>query len=76
MSHIKSGYDTLRMARKGNKRDVLTIHPETAQRIRITALENYAKLDTIERHQEIRRLTASIQGSLAEEVVAERDERG
>jgi hypothetical protein len=31
---------------------------------------------SIERHREIRRLTASIQGSLAEAVVAERDERG
>jgi hypothetical protein len=31
---------------------------------------------SIERHQEIRQLTASIQGSLAEAAVAERDERG
>jgi hypothetical protein len=31
---------------------------------------------SIEHHREIRRLTASIQGSLAEVVVAERDERG
>jgi len=31
---------------------------------------------SIEHHQEIRRLTASIQGSLAEAVAAERDERG
>ena len=31
---------------------------------------------SIEHHREIRRLTASIQGSLAEAVVAERDERG
>jgi hypothetical protein len=30
----------------------------------------------VEHHQEIRRLTASIRGSLAEAVVAERDERG
>ena len=31
---------------------------------------------SIEHHREIRRLTASIRGSLAEAVVAERDERG
>jgi phosphatidylinositol kinase/protein kinase (PI-3 family) len=31
---------------------------------------------SIEHHREIRRLTASIQGSLAEAVIAERDERG
>ena len=30
----------------------------------------------VERHREIRRLTSSIQGSLASEVSAERDERG
>jgi len=49
MSQIKSGYDALRMTRKDNKRDVLTIHPETAQRIRTTTLENGAKLDNVER---------------------------
>jgi hypothetical protein len=30
----------------------------------------------VDRHREIRRLTSSIQGSLASEVSAERDERG
>ena len=29
-----------------------------------------------ERHQEVRRLTATIRGSLAEAIAAERDERG
>jgi hypothetical protein len=31
---------------------------------------------SVEHHREIRRLTASLQGSLAEAVAAERDERG
>ena len=31
---------------------------------------------SIERHQEVRRLTATIRGSLAEAIATERDERG
>jgi hypothetical protein len=49
MSQIKSGYDALRIVRRGGKRDRLTIHPETGQRISTTALENGATLEDVRR---------------------------
>jgi hypothetical protein len=38
--------------------------------------EDGQKPYSIERHREVRRLTATIRGSLAEAIAAERDERG
>ena len=38
--------------------------------------EDGQKPYSIERHREVRRLTATIQGSLAAAIAAERDERG
>jgi hypothetical protein len=49
MSQIKSGDDALQTIRQGGKRDGLTIHPETGQRISTTALENSAKLEDVRR---------------------------
>ena len=49
MSQIKSGYDALRIVQQGGKRDGLTFHPETGQRISTTALENSAKVEDVQR---------------------------
>ena len=49
MSQIKSGYAALRRGRQGGKRDGLTFHPETGQRISTTALENSAKVEDVQR---------------------------
>jgi hypothetical protein len=49
MSQIKSGFDALRAVRQGGKRDRLTMHLETGQRISTTALENSATLEDVRR---------------------------
>jgi hypothetical protein len=49
MSQTKSGDDALRAVRQGGKRDRLTMHLETGQRISTTALENSATLEDVRR---------------------------
>jgi hypothetical protein len=44
---MKQGTNPQRVTCKGNKRDVLAIHPGTAQPIRTTALQNSSMSDNI-----------------------------
>jgi hypothetical protein len=49
MSRMNWGSHLLRVTWQGSKQDMLFIHPETAQRMRTTALENGARLEAVQR---------------------------
>ena len=49
MCRLKRGAHPWRVTWNSGKQNMLTIHPETTQRIRTTALENGAKLEDVQR---------------------------
>lgn len=66
----------LQQVPKGRREAVLRILETVVHALQEPQPEMPKRQYSVERHREVRRLTATIRGSLAESIVGERDERG